>query len=128
MTNFSLPFACKSFAPIALAALLAGCSPSDPKAGTANGPPAAQSATGPQKEALCKHEVAEKFCPLCHPEVLKDPNILLCKEHGNIPEEICTACHPELKAKYKTCEHELPPALCKKCQTKTQGARSESTK
>ncbi len=106
---------------ITFAVLLAGCSPSDPRAGARNGPPGAQSTTGAQKEALCRHEVAERLCPLCHPEIRNDPNILLCKEHGNIPEDLCTACHPELKAKYKTCEHELPPALCPNCQSKGQG-------
>jgi cobalt-zinc-cadmium efflux system membrane fusion protein len=107
-----------SFPSIAVLVFLAGCSPSSPE-------PGAGQAAGKQ-EALCKHEVAEKFCPLCHPEVLKDPNILLCKEHGNIPEDVCTACHPELKAKYKTCEHELPPALCTTCQKK--GAPSGGSK
>lgn len=67
-------------------------------------------------EAFCKHEVAERFCPFCHPEIKNDPNVLLCKEHGDIPEDICTACHPELKAKYKTCSHELPPAFCEQCK------------
>jgi cobalt-zinc-cadmium efflux system membrane fusion protein len=94
-----------------------GCSPSD--SGNGKGQSAGGPARGAPDAALCKHEVAETFCPICHPEVLKDPKVLLCKEHGNIPEEVCTACHPELKAKYKTCEHELPPALCAACQKKS---------
>lgn len=100
---------------------LTSCSPS----GSDQAPDKGQSASA--KESLCKHEVAEKFCPLCHPEVRNDPNVLLCKEHGNIPEEICTACHPELKKKYKTCEHELPPALCATCQI-AKGAAPEAKK
>ena len=31
---------------------------------------------------------------ICHPE-LKE-KLLLCPEHGNIPEDICTLCHPEV--------------------------------
>ena len=27
--------------------------------------------------------------------------LLLCKEHGDIPEDICTLCHPEVKEKYR---------------------------
>lgn len=65
---------------------------------------------------LCpKHHVDAKFCTICRPEIKKDPKVLLCKEHGDIPEEICTACHPELKARYATCPHELPPAFCAQC-------------
>lgn len=68
-------------------------------------------------ELMCQeHGVPEKFCTICHPEIKKDPNILLCKEHYDIPEDICTACHAELKAKIKTCPHELPPAFCQECQ------------
>lgn len=71
---------------------------------------------GAEAARLCpKHHVDEKFCTICRPEIKKDPNILLCKEHGDIPEDICTACHPELKAKYSTCPHELPPAFCSSC-------------
>ena len=88
------------------ALVLDGCSP--------------KSESAPKAEALCRHEVAERFCPVCHPEVRNDPNILLCKEHGSIPEDICTACHPELKKKYKACaEHDLPPALCEACLAKS---------
>lgn len=96
------------FAGVAILALAAeGCSPEGGGGGSVKA-----------AEAQCKHEVTEKFCPLCHPEVRKDPNVLLCKEHGNIPEDICTACHPELKAKIKACPHELPPAFCPQCQGK----------
>jgi hypothetical protein len=101
----------------AIAASVAGCSPSSSEKTVSQG-----GNTGAAGQiALCKHEVAEKLCPICHPEVLQDPSILLCKEHGNIPEDLCTACHPELKAKYKTCEHELPPALCAACKAKNAG-------
>lgn len=96
---------------IAIGAAIAGCSPE----GAESGKPPVAAAPGAVKEALCKHEVADKFCPLCHPEIRNDPNILLCKEHDNIPEDICTACHPELKAKYKVCKHELPRLICKAC-------------
>ena len=80
---------------LAIAAATAGCSPGGADPGKA--PAAATQSATP--EALCKHEVADRFCPLCHPEIRQDPDLLLCKEHENIPEEICTACHPELKAK-----------------------------
>jgi hypothetical protein len=96
------------FAGWALGAVSAGCDRSDRESG-------ADAKAGAADIALCPHEVAERFCPICHPEVKNDPNILLCAEHGNIPEEICTACHPELKAKYRTCAHELPPAFCASC-------------
>ena len=107
----------------ALAATVAGCS----GAGNAGGSKSssATAGRGSAKEVLCKHEVAEKFCPLCHPEIKNDPNVLLCKEHYDIPEEICTACHPELKAKYKTCPHELPPALCLACQNAKNGQKAD---
>jgi len=104
---------------IAAGAASAGCSPE----GAESGNPPAAAAPGAAKEALCKHEVADKFCPLCHPEIRNDPNILLCKEHDNIPEDICTACHPELKAKYKVCQHELPLLICKACATATGSAK-----
>ena len=58
---------------------------------------------------FCKeHGVPEKFCTICHPE-LKE-KLLLCPEHGNIPEDICTHVPPEnVKKKYdiKPCEHGL---------------------
>jgi hypothetical protein len=88
-------------------ALLAGCS-------DGSGP--ALESTAAAAEWCNEHEVEEKFCILCHPEIKNDPNILLCKEHYDIPEDICTACHPELKSKYKTCPHELPVAFCQECQ------------
>ncbi|MBX6312390.1 MAG: efflux RND transporter periplasmic adaptor subunit [Isosphaeraceae bacterium] len=67
----------------------------------------------------CKeHEVPEKFCTLCHPE-LKE-KLLLCTEHGNIPEDICTLCHPEAQQKYdiEMCPkgHGLPKHFCYKCE------------
>jgi len=69
--------------------------------------------------AMCpEHQVEEKYCTICHPEIKNDPKVLLCKEHGDIPEAICTACHPELKSKYATCPHELPPAFCALCAKK----------
>ena len=38
----------------------------------------------------CKeHGVPEKFCTLCHAEL--KASLLLCKEHGDIPEDIPTA-------------------------------------
>jgi cobalt-zinc-cadmium efflux system membrane fusion protein len=73
-----------------------------------------------------EHGVEKKYCSICHPEIKDDPNILLCKEHGDIPEDICTACHPELKAKYKTCRHELPPAFCQECRKKVDGEGSKA--
>jgi len=103
---------------VAAVGIPSGCSPSGSEPGGGKGVPAGGLVAAASKDASCKHAVAEKLCPLCHPEVLKDPNILICKEHGNIPEELCTACHPELKAKYQTCEHELPPALCAACRKK----------
>jgi hypothetical protein len=103
----------KSLLVITLGATVAACAPQGADEGK---PPAA-----PAQEALCKHEVADRFCPLCHPEIQKDPDILLCKEHENIPEEICTACHPELKAKYKTCTHELPHLVCRACAAAAGG-------
>lgn len=96
---------------LAIGIAIAGCSPQGADPGKT--PVAAATAAG--HEALCKHEVADRFCPVCHPEIRKDPNVLLCKEHENIPEEICTACHPELKKKYKTCPHELPRLVCGQC-------------
>jgi len=65
-----------------------------------------------------EHKVEEKYCTICHPEIKNDPKVLLCKEHGDIPEAICTACHPELKSKYATCPHDLPPAFCAFCAKK----------
>jgi len=96
--------------PLFILAVTTGCDGEGHKSGAA---PSTGAAAG--VPALCRHEVAEKFCPICHPEVKNHPNILLCKEHRGIPEDICTACHPELKAKYKTCVHELPPAFCPTC-------------
>lgn len=66
----------------------------------------------------CKeHGVPEKFCTLCHEELIK--TLMLCKEHGNIPEDICTKCHPEVEKKYKIemCPkgHGLPASFCVEC-------------
>jgi membrane fusion protein, heavy metal efflux system len=66
----------------------------------------------------CKeHGVPEKFCMLCHAK-LKE-KLLLCKEHGNIPEDICTLCRPEVQKKHQIemCPkgHGLPKYFCVKC-------------
>ena len=118
MSTFPVRLAVWLFLLVSAGGMLPGCSPSGSAPGDGKAATAGGTVAGASKEALCKHAVAEKLCPLCHPEVVKDPNILICKEHGNIPEELCTACHPELKAKYQTCEHELPPALCAACRKK----------
>ena len=95
-------------AALLLVAGLTGCSkePSTPQAAVASA----------DEGLWCKeHGVEEKYCVLCHPEIQDDPDLLLCKEHGNIPEAICTACHPELKEKYEACPHDLPKAFCPEC-------------
>ncbi|AGA26430.1 efflux RND transporter periplasmic adaptor subunit [Singulisphaera acidiphila] len=66
----------------------------------------------------CKeHGVPEKFCTLCHEELIK--TLPLCKQHGNIPEEICTKCHPDVEKAYKIemCPkgHGLPASFCVEC-------------
>lgn len=77
----------------------------------------------------CKeHGVEEKYCVLCHPEIKEDGEMLLCKEHGNIPEAICIACHPELKEKYEACPHDLPKAFCPKCSPEFAATLSEEEK
>jgi cobalt-zinc-cadmium efflux system membrane fusion protein len=66
----------------------------------------------------CKeHGVPEKFCTLCHQELIK--TLMLCKDHGNIPEDICTRCHPEVRERYniEMCPkgHGLPREFCIEC-------------
>ncbi len=39
-----------------------------------------------------EHGVPEKFCTLCHKEL--KTSLMLCKEHGSIPEDSCTLCLP----------------------------------
>ena len=49
------------------------------------------SASGSSADAglyCAEHGVPEKFCTTCHPELASQ--LLLCPEHGNIPEDICT--------------------------------------
>ena len=107
-----------------IVAVAAGCS--DAARSQSDGKPAGGSSAAPVAELMCpEHGVTEKFCTICHPEIKNDPNILLCKEHYDIPEDICTACHPELKAKIKTCPHELPTAFCQECQ-KAKGGEQKA--
>jgi cobalt-zinc-cadmium efflux system membrane fusion protein len=77
-------------------------------------------APGAEEEAglYCKeHGVPEKFCTLCHDELTK--TLVLCKEHGNIPEAICTRCDPEAQKRYNIgmCPrgHGLPGEFCVAC-------------
>ena len=47
--------------------------------------------------------------------------LLLCKEHGDIPEDICTLCHPEVQKAHniEMCPkgHGLPKHFCTECGT-----------
>ena len=66
----------------------------------------------------CKeHGVPEKFCTLCHEELIK--RLPLCNQHGNIPEEICTKCQPDVQKTYniEMCPkgHGLPASFCVEC-------------
>lgn len=96
------------------ASLLTGCSGQSSTASVASA-----------DDALwCKeHGVEEKYCVLCHPEIREEGDLLLCPEHGNIPEAICTACHPELKEQYEACPHDLPTAFCPKCSPEFAAAQ-----
>ncbi len=76
----------------------------------------------------CKeHGVPEKFCTLCHEELLK--TLPLCEEHGKIPEDICTLCHPEAEKQYKLemCPqgHGLPREFCFKCGKENAASANE---
>ncbi|GIW86346.1 MAG: hypothetical protein KatS3mg108_0670 [Isosphaeraceae bacterium] len=90
-------------------------------------PLAAKAAEAPAEDAglYCKeHGVPEKFCTLCHEELVK--TLQMCAEHGNIPEDICTQCHPEVEKKYniEMCPkgHGLPKEFCFKCGKATSAS------
>ncbi|WP_406696258.1 efflux RND transporter periplasmic adaptor subunit [Singulisphaera sp. Ch08] len=88
----------------------------DAHEGHAHGNEASHSST--DAGLYCKeHGVPEKFCTLCHEELIK--TLPLCKQHGNIPEEICTKCHPDVEKAYniEMCPkgHGLPASFCVEC-------------
>ena len=77
---------------------------------------------------FCKeHGVPEKFCTLCHEELLGQ--LPMCAEHG-LPEDICTVCHPENKQRYGItgicAPHGLPGPFCSRCGGAPPGGEVES--
>ena len=76
---------------------------------------------------FCKeHGVPEKFCTLCHEELVG--RLEMCAEHG-LPEAICTICHPENTQRYGItglcAGHRLPEPFCPGCRAAQPGAEVE---
>ena len=73
-----------------------------------------------------EHGVPEKFCTLCHEELLG--RLSMCAEHG-LPEDICTVCHPENERlhgiKGLCSAHRLPAPFCARCGGATANAEVE---
>lgn len=92
----------RTLAPLVFAAaLLAGCATTSRPAWTPDSSPhgtmSTLTAEAADQSALCEHEVPEKVCTRCHPELegqFKKVNDW-CGEHGR-PESQCLICHPDL--------------------------------
>lgn len=74
-----------------------------------------------------EHGVPEKFCTLCHSELVE--TLVVCKEHG-LPEAICTICDPTAETRYgltlMCADHRLPKHFCSRCDPRLAGETAAS--